>query len=249
MTQIRSALFTVYLVIVTMLVGVLCIPAPLIGAKPARAFIKLWARTALFGLKAICGITHRIVGAENLPAGGAIVASNHQSMWETMIFFAILPNPVAIFKAELLKIPLYGWWGARAGSIPIDRKAGVKSIRLMTKHARDEIADGAQIIVFPEGTRTRVGERGALQPGIAGIYLATGAPCVPAGHDSGRFWRHPGPLKTPGVITLTILPAIAPGLDRKTFLSTLRERIEAARPDLEPIEEHRAACASKLNAG
>lgn len=248
MTRIRSAIFLAYLVFATILIGVFCIPAPLIGEKPARAFVKIWARMVLFGLKNICGVTHRIIGAENLPTGGAIVASNHQSMWETMIFFAILPNPVAIFKAELLKVPLYGWWGARAGSIPIDRAAGVKSIRLMTKHARRQIADGAQIIVFPEGTRTPVGERAPLQPGIAGIYLATGAPCVPAGHDSGRFWRHPGPLKVPGVITLTILPAIAPGLDRKTFLSTLRERIDAARPDLEHPEPDRTACASKLNA-
>ncbi len=249
MTRIRSAIFLAYLVFATALVGVFCIPAPLIGAKPARIFIKLWARTVLFGLKTICGVTHRIVGAENLPQGGAIVASNHQSMWETMIFFAILPNPVAIFKRELLKVPLYGWWGARAGSIPIDREAGVRSIRLMTKRAREEVANGAQIIVFPEGTRTPVGARAPMQPGVAGIYLATGVPCVPAGHDSGRFWRHPGWLKVPGVITLRILPAIEPGLDRKTFLSTLRARIETARPDLERAEPERAADATKLNAG
>lgn len=234
MTILRSALFQVYLVLTTLTVALLGLPAPLFGQKPARGVIKLWARAVLFGLTAICGIRYRIEGKENLPRSGAIVAANHQSMWETIVFFTLLPNPVMVFKAELLRIPVYGWWGQRAGCIPIDRKAGVKSIRLMSRRAREEVADNAQVIVFPEGTRTPVGAHSPLQPGVAAIYLAAEAAVTPAAHDSGRFWRHPGWLKRPGTITLRILPAIPPGLDRKTFLETLRERIESARPDLEP---------------
>lgn len=244
MTYIRSAIFAVYLVVATLAVATFGLPAPFISEGATRAVIKFWAKLILGGLKIICGISHRIEGEENLPASGAIVACNHQSMWETLIFFAILPKPVAIFKTELLRIPVYGWWGARGGSIPVDRTAGAKSVRLLMKRTKEKYAEGAQIIVFPEGTRSPVGARPPLQPGVAGIYLATGAPCVPAGHDSGRFWRHPGQLKIPGVITLKILPAIPPGLDRKTFLATLRARIESARPDLASPRETDAADAT-----
>lgn len=234
MTILRSALFQIYLVLTTATVALFGLPAPLFGQKPARAVIRFWAYAVLFGLAAICGVRYRIEGKENLPQGGAIVAANHQSMWETIVFFTLLPNPVMVFKAELLRIPVYGWWGLRAGYIPIDRKAGVKSIRLMSRRTREEVADGAQVVVFPEGTRIPVGAQAPLQPGVAAMYLAAEAPVTPAAHDSGRFWLRPGWLKRPGVITLRILPAIAPGLERKAFLETLRERIESARPDLEP---------------
>lgn len=241
MQNIRSAVFLAYLFVATTLVAVIGLPAPVFSERAARAVIQIWARIILGGLKVICGITYRIEGAENIPEGGAIVASNHQSMWETIALFAFLTKPVAVFKRELLSIPVYGWWGLRAGSVAIDRRAGIRSIRAMTKHAALKIEEGAQIIVFPEGTRVAAGTIAPLQPGVAAIYLAAGARVTPVAHDSGRFWRHPGWMKVPGVITVRFLSAIEPGLDRKTFLATLASKIEAARPDLATSAERCAA--------
>lgn len=226
MTRLRSAVFLVFLIVSTLVTAGAAAPALLFGEKAARSAVRAWARLILGGLKLICGIGWRVEGREHIPTGGAIVASNHQSMWETLALFVLLPKPVAIFKQELLRIPIYGWWGLRAGSIAVDRKGGAKAMRAMTRAAAAKIAEGAQLIVFPEGTRRPVGARGPLQPGVAGVYLAAGAPCVPVVHDSGKFWRHPGWTKIPGVVTVRFLPPIESGLDRKTFIRTLEARLD-----------------------
>lgn len=232
MRRLGAIAFTAFLVSSAFFMGVLASPALLFGEDAARAVIKLWARMVLGALKIFTGVGWRVEGAENLPRGGAIVASNHQSMWETLVFFLLLEKPVMILKSELLRVPLYGWWARPAGNIAIDRKGGAKALRAMQKAAAEKIAAGGQVVVFPEGTRTPPGETKPYHPGVAGIYSKSNAPCIPVAHDSGRFWRHPGIKKTPGEITLRVLPAIPPGLDRKAFLAELQDRINAARPDL-----------------
>lgn len=216
--------------------GIACLPMALFGHDAARATVKAWAKLSLRALKAITGISHRIEGAENIPSSGALIAANHQSMWETIALYALTPNPVVVFKQELTAIPVYGWWAGLAGNIQIDRGGGAKALRAMTRKAKLHTEAGHQIIIFPEGTRGKPGERRALLPGIAGMYAVTGAPCVPVAHDSGRFWRHPGNEKVSGTITLRFLPPIPPGLNRKVFLSELSTRIDNARPDLAPLE-------------
>ena len=159
-------------------------------------------------------------------------------MWETLAAFELLPKPVVILKKELLRVPIYGWWARPAGHLAIDRKGGAKALRALQRAAARKIAEGAQIVVFPEGTRMPPGQTRAYHSGVAGIYAAANAPCVPIAHDSGRFWRYPGIWKSPGEITVRVLPPIAPGLDRKTFLAELQARINAARPDLAADAAH-----------
>lgn len=234
MSQIRTAAFVVTLVFGTIVFSVLMTPVAYFGDRATRWAAKVWANFALISLRTICGIRYRIEGAEHIPTGGAIVAANHQSMWETIALFAVLERPVMVFKKELAKVPIYGWWTLRAGAIPVDRAAGVRALNALTRTARARIADGGQVVVFPEGTRARIGEKLPLQPGIASIYLTAGAPCTPAVHDSGRFWRQPGgvtALKTPGLVTLRFLPPIAPGLSRKAFMETLAARLHGETPD------------------
>lgn len=239
---LRSYVFTGFMVVTIVVMGIVCLPAIAFGKDTARAVVKFWARMILTVLKITTGVSHRLEGGEHIPNAGALVAANHQSMWETIALYALLPKPVVILKQELLAIPIYGWWARAVGSIAVDRKAGAKALRAMRKAALDAIENGEQVTVFPEGTRIAPGAKGPYQAGVAGIYSAVDAPCVPAAHDSGRFWRHPGVLKEPGCITLTFLPPIEPGLDRKAFLGVLQERIEAARTDLtaEPQETENA---------
>lgn len=227
MNAARSYLFTLFLALLTGVMGILCLPAVLFGPEAARAVIKAWSHVALAALKLLCGVSHRIVGAENLPSGAAIVAANHQSMWETVALFAILERPVMVFKKELLNIPVYGWW-ARAAGVMIDREAGAKAIRALRQETDRRLAKGDQIVIFPEGTRGPPGGLLPLLPGIAGVYLVAGAPVTPAVHDSGLYWRHPGVMKNPGIITLNILPAIPPGLPRKDFMARLERALGGA---------------------
>jgi len=232
MTQLRSFIFKIFVVATTLALALTGAPALLFGKGPARAMAKLWARTILGGLNLICGVTHRLEGRDYMPTGGAIVAANHQSMWETLALYALLPAPVMIFKKELLKIPIYGWWLGLAGNIMIDRKDGAKALRALQRDAAARINAGEQVIVFPEGTRMRPGETTRYKPGVAGVYTAANAQCIPVAHDSGRFWRHDNGAITAGEITMKFLPPIAPGLDRRRFLKELQARIDAARPDL-----------------
>ncbi len=145
----------------------------------------------------------------------------------------LFSKPSVILKKELLRIPVYGWWAKRSGNIVIDREGGARELRRLRNQAAARIAGGAQVVVFPEGTRVAPGETAPYQPGVAGIYLAAGAPCVPIAHDSGRYWRKLGGALAPGVITVRILEPIPPGLDRREFQQLVETRINAARPDLD----------------
>lgn len=236
LTMLRSYVFMTFLVSSVLVMGLFGLPVVLFGRNATRSVIKFWARMNLWALRLIAGVSYRLEGAENLPTGGALIAANHQSMWETIALYALTPRPVMILKKELLQIPVYGWWARPAGSIPVDRRGGAKALRAMTRAAARAIADGEQVIVFPEGTRLKPGETSDFRPGVAGIYLQSASPCVAVAHDSGRFWLHPGHKKSPGEITLRFAAPIEHGLDRKHFMARLKHVIESARPDLDGAE-------------
>lgn len=224
MTHLRTTAFTLYFVIGTGVASLIALPVILFGERATRLAVRLWAHAMLGGLRVLCGVSYRVEGREFVPRGGAVVAANHQSMWETIALFAILERPVVVLKEELLKIPVYGWWAKRTGNIPIDRAAGARAARALMRAARAQVEEGRQIVVFPEGTRVPFGDRAPLQPGVAGVYAASGAPCTVAVHDSGARWLHPGHFtsrKVPGVITIRFFPPIEPGLDRKAFMRAL----------------------------
>lgn len=203
--------------------GLALLPA-LIDRRAARAVTRLWARIVLAGLGAICGVRYRVVDGENMPTGPAIVAANHQSQWETIALLALLPRPAMVLKKELLRIPVYGWWAARTG-VAVDRGAGAKAMRMLRRETERHIKRGDQIVVFPEGTRGSPGCLGALQPGVAGMYLAADVAVTPAVHNSGEYWRYPGSEKKPGVITLRFLPSIEPHMTRRAFMPALESAL------------------------
>lgn len=234
MNAARSVLFTTFLAALTGILGVVLLPALLFGQDGARSVIKAWSHIALGALRIICGVNHRIEGREHLPEGAAIVAANHQSMWETIALYAILKRPTMVFKRELLKIPVYGWW-AQASGVMLDRDAGAKAIRALRAATAERLSRGDQIVIFPEGTRGPPGGLLPLLPGVAGVYLVANVPVTPAVHDSGSFWRHPELAKTPGTITLSILPAIPPGLPRREFMAKLEAAL-SSRPVTKPGE-------------
>ncbi len=231
MSLTRGALFRAFMLLATPLMAIVCAPSLLFGREGARATAKLWCRTMLGGLAIIAGVRSRIEGRELIPDGPAIVAANHQSMWETLFLFATLPRPAFVAKEELLRVPIFGHWLRATGAITLDRGAGPSALRRLKESAAARLAAGDQLIIFPEGTRVAPGERAPFRPGVAGVYNGANAICAPVAHNSGAFWRHPGPAMTPGVITVRFLAPIAANVDRKAFLKELKARIDAARPD------------------
>lgn len=228
MRFIRSILYNVFLfgsLSLFLLGAVFMIPGPV---RPLERAMVWWTHVARRGLKAIVGLDHEIRGLENLPDGPIILASKHQSAWDTMVFLWLFERPVYIVKKELLSIPFWGWCARRSGHIPVDRAGGGAALKQMVRDTLAALADGRQVVIFPEGTRTAPGRRRPYHPGIAALYSRAAVPVVPVALNSGVFWGRRSFQKRPGTIVLEFLPPIEPGLDRKTFVNELQTRIETA---------------------
>ncbi|MEM7739170.1 MAG: lysophospholipid acyltransferase family protein [Pseudomonadota bacterium] len=225
MTKLRSILFLASMMISALIIGVIALPA-LLRRDWSLAISKLWCRTCLLSLRVLCGIDDRITGADYLPKDAAIIAAKHQSMWETLRLTTLLPRPSFVLKKELKHWPIFSWFARRNGFIFIDRAAGASALRDMTIAAKERAAEGAQIIIFPEGTRVKPGEKAPYQPGVAALAKALGVPTVPVTHDSGRYWLQPGPEKKAGTVDMTIMPALPAPKDRKAYLAQLEAAID-----------------------
>lgn len=236
MTALRSALFIVLFNAWTLVLGVLYLPLLAGPRGPAVVAARFWLKGAFLMLKLLCGLRFEVRGT--VPTGAALVASKHQSTFETFAFRLILDDPAVILKRELLRIPIFGWYLWKTGVIAIDRAAGTKALKAMVKGAEDAKAAGRQVLIFPEGHRMAVGEAPNYHTGIAMLYGSLGLPCVPVAINSGLFWGRGGLAKRPGTVTVEFLPAIAPGLDRKAFMAELERVVEAGTARL--VEEARA---------
>jgi 1-acyl-sn-glycerol-3-phosphate acyltransferase len=203
-------------------------PILLMPRRAVLAWATFWIDFIEWWLRLTCGLTHRVIGMENLPKGPVIIACKHQSSWETLAFTKVFPGAAIVLKRELLFIPIVGWAMARAGNIAVARGDGAQALRSLVRQAKATIAEGRSILIFPEGTRVAVGNAKPYQVGTAALYRQLGVPVVPVALNSGLFWGRRKWVKRPGLITVEVLPPIAPGLRREEFMTTLRDRIEGA---------------------
>jgi 1-acyl-sn-glycerol-3-phosphate acyltransferase len=207
---LRSLLFLAIQAVFTALFAVAALPAMLLAPIPRYRFIGIWARLVMGLARAILGIRYRVVGLEHLPkAGPAIVMAKHQSAWETIAFQLIFPPLSFVLKKELLKIPFFGWGLAMISPIAIDRDAGREALKDIEAQGADRLAKGFWVLIFPEGTRVRPGEKGKYNVGGAWLAAKSGVPVIPVAHNAGRLWPKNAFLKRPGEITVVIGPAIA----------------------------------------
>ena len=244
MLLLRSLVFNTLGIVSNLLFFIVMLPALLL---PYRIFIKVvgkaWMRMTLWLFHTIVGVRYELRGRENLPkSGGYIVASKHQSAWETMAIAYEVPYPTWILKRELMWVPVFGWHLKKAELIPIDRGKRAQVMRKMNACAHERISQGRQVMIFPEGTRRPVGAPPDYKIGVAHIYAELGVACVPVAHNAGLCWPKRGFIKYPGKIIVEILPAIPAGLDKKIFFKRLQSEIETASNRL--VEEGRA-CQSR----
>ncbi|WP_174855512.1 lysophospholipid acyltransferase family protein [Wolbachia endosymbiont of Ctenocephalides felis wCfeJ] len=179
-------------------------------------------------LRLLCGVEYEIRGTENIPKQPFIIASKHQSPFETFIFVLLFRNAVFILKRELKWIPFIGLHLMALRMIFINRLDGVSSIRYIVKLAKIRIKENRNIIIFPEGTRTVAGQKTKYQPGVAALYSVLSVPVLPVALNTGLFWPKSmlSMRKNSGKAIIEILPPIYPGLSKDEFLKNLEKTIE-----------------------
>ena len=204
-----SVLFFLWLVLLTPPFALLaCLIAPLPPLLRYR-IISQWSRLTIAGLKALCGIRYRVVGAEHIPPQPVVFLSRHESAWETIAYQVVLPPQVFVLKKSLLYIPFFGWGLRQMSPIAIERSAGSRALRQILRQGQQRLAAGFNVAVFPEGTRLSPGQRRRYFAGGAALAKAAGVAVVPIALDSGRCWPKNGFIKTRGIITVQIGAAIA----------------------------------------
>lgn len=189
-------------------------------------FAVAWAHLGVWAARVVCGIRVEVTGWENLPKGAALIASRHQSAFDTMVWFTLLPGCCYVMKQELLRIPLMGRLMSGSGMIAVDREGGARTMRTLMREGRQAAEAGRQIVIFPEGTRAEPGRLLPMQPGVAALAAHTGLPVIPVLTDSGLRWGRRGFYKHPGTIHIVIRPALPAGLRREALMQRLRQELE-----------------------
>jgi 1-acyl-sn-glycerol-3-phosphate acyltransferase len=224
---LRSALFVALFYLWSVLVSVSCTPLLLCPPGPILTMFRIWS-TGIRVLLRICGVKVEVRGLENVPMGAALVAPKHQCMLDVFAQFSVLPASAFVMKKELIRIPWFGWYALRVGTIVVDRGAQATALKKLVREAKDRFAQGRQVVIFPEGTRTAPGAPPAYRPGIAALYREIDVPVHPVATNSGVHWPAHGFLRKPGTIVFEYLEPIPPGLKRAEFMRVLQERTETA---------------------
>lgn len=225
---LRSLAFNIAFWSTTALVAVFGLPVLAFGQEATMRVVRVYARIVLAELRLLCGIEVRVTGTEFLPRGGAaLIAAKHQSAFDTLVWLVLLPHACYVLKQELLRIPLWGWWARGTGQIAVDRAAGSAAMRHLLKSGKAAAAEGRQLVIFPEGTRTAPGQRVPYQPGIVALASATGLPVIPVATDSGLCWSRRAFVKRPGTITVAVLEPLPPRLPKADLLARLQQTIES----------------------
>ena len=173
-------------------------------------------------LRWVAGIGYEVSGTQNLPDGPCILASRHESMWETIFLPWILGNPVVLLKQEILRYPVAGPVARKLGYIGIDRSGDLQAAKRAFDAARDRARDGRSVLIFPSGTRDPA-HRSDVQGGVAVLYRQLKLPCVPIILNSGEHWLFGSWMRLPGTIRIEILPPIPPGLRTAEFMARLEQ--------------------------
>jgi len=224
----RSLLFNLLFYVTTTLYVVIGSPLLFAPRSWAMAALANHSRFELWLLETIVGTSLEVRGQDKLPQGACIVACKHQSAWETFALIPLLRDPAMLMKRELFWIPFHGWFSHKFGMIPVDRDKGPSALRRMLREAKARIADGRQIVIFPEGTRRAPGAPPDYKTGVILLYQALGVPCVPVALNSGLFWPRRSLIRRPGTIVVEFLDPIPPGLPKAEFLKRLTDSIETA---------------------
>lgn len=224
MAVLRSLAYAAIFYPMTLLFVIVGIAASMFGRSSTLCVVLGWTKAHHWLVEHLLKIHVRLEG--QIPPGAYLIAVKHQSMLETLEMVRLTDVPVIVIKKELSDIPLFGWMTRSYGVIPVERTAGAKALRSMVAAGRDAAATGRSVIIYPEGTRVRVGEAPELKSGFAALYRALGLPVIPVSVDAGRVWGR-GLVHQSGVVTLKVGKTIPPGLKRDELETRVHAEINA----------------------
>ena len=233
---LRSLFFVLVILLVTPVWACVCLLAAPLPYNRRYYVTSRWNVFAIWLAKVVCGIRYRFKGWENLPDAPVILMPKHQSAWETIFLLCMMPRPlVFVFKKELLYVPFFGWALGLLRMIPIDRSSGKNAFRQVVTQGKKRLADGQWIIMFPEGTRIAVGQKGQYKSGGSRLAIQTKALVVPIALNSGECWPKNTFIKQPGTITVSIGPPISPeGQTPDSLLQQVESWIETEMQVISP---------------
>ena len=227
MLFLRSLVFNLFFFLGLIVVLVLALPSLFLPKKISLLFGKFLAYYLIFLMRLILGTKIIFHGLENLKKEKTFfVASAHQSMFETFALQAPIKFPIFILKKELLSIPLFGWYLRKIDSISIIRETTTKeNLGFFELVKSTVVKEKRPLLIFPQGTRVKFGERVPFRKGAGRIYQALNIHCVPVALDSGKIWPKNSFLKYSGNINVSFLDPIEPGKDKNDFLIELESKI------------------------
>ncbi|HZZ31850.1 MAG TPA: lysophospholipid acyltransferase family protein [Phenylobacterium sp.] len=228
MLLVRSLLFTALFYLWSVFWVLLILPLVVVPKIWIIRSWNIWARGVMLLLRVVCNIRVEFRGRQFIPRGHALIAPKHQCMFDVFAQFAVLPNSCFVTKQELMWIPFFGWYAAKARMISVDRAGQSSALRKMVADAKDRFADERQVVIFPEGHRGEPGVAGDYKPGIAALYRELNVAVHPMATNAGVHWPAHGVLRHPGTIVYEYLEPIPAGLKRAEFMRVLQERIETA---------------------
>lgn len=201
----RSFLFYIGYYSVTIFLSIFFILLfPILPPKGRHIFASFWCGFVLGWLRVCCGVKYVIHGLENLPRTPAIILANHQSSWETILFYKLVFPVSPILKKELTEIPFWGWSMRLLKPIAIDRSKPREAGRSLLVQGIDRIENGNSIIVFPEGSRSKFGSVKRFSRGGAKLAIAANTDIIPIAHNAGYCWPAREFVKKPGLVTVVI---------------------------------------------
>ncbi len=242
MNAIRSLLVFTWMVVTIIPLGLaLVISSPFLDDKKLWWWFAVpWLRGSIEAARVVGGVKYRLHGEENFPSADdmrrTILCPKHQSTWETFFFPSMTSHQLAyVFKKELLRIPVFGWSIGRLGMIHIDRSNRAEAWNKVAEQGKILMDRGKWIIMFPEGTRTNRGAKGAYKTGATRLAVATGAYVIPIAVASGRCWPARSFWFIPGTIDVSIgQPVSAEGREPEELMDEVERWIESEMRRLDP---------------
>ena len=225
--MIRSLIFKIFFYLGIILICLIFLPSLLLPQKIVLFGGKIMGHWSKICLNIFLSTKIIIKGKENLISEGKFfIACSHQSMFETFFLQTIFNSPVFILKKELLRIPVFGMYLKKIGSISIDRdKISKENLGFADKIKSVINSSNRPIIIFPQATRMTVEDRTPFKKGVSRIYEDLQIKCQPVAINSGNIWPKSGKLKPNGILVVSILKEIEPGMERKDFLNILQNNI------------------------
>ena len=223
----KSLIFNIFLYFGLVAIFILAIPTLLLPDKFTLFFGRLSAKYIVFLLKIILSTKVTFHGLENLKkVDHFFVASAHQSMFETFALQIPLDSPIFILKKELLKIPLFGQYLKKIGSIEIIRETTTKQNLNFFDKIKNRIEEQKRpLLIFPQGTRVKFDEQPPFKKGVGRIYNSLNLPCIPVALNTGKVWPKNSFMKYSGDIHISFLEPIMPGKDKNDFVKEIEEKI------------------------